>query len=407
MIAGLQITVFLAALAFVWPFVGAVIVCVVTAPRARDVALWMAGIGCALAMAVFVFPASGGASAGWDDDPVQRAGRVMLAFGLLLNVLDYAPALAQDRLLRTLPHISTALAGLACVAANPAIGLGIVQVALAWGVFVLARRPGQAMAGWALVRAGSVGTFLALSGLMLPAGTLGGGLMMACGLSVLAGLAFFGPSWRDANSPLLFVPLAGAALLLAMRMRTHGGMAFEAALVAAGLLCLWLTACSSRLAQRWHLLRSFPLALGVMAVGVGADVAALLFLCGWCLAGGGRAGQGWAVRAVTCFPPGAPFVGCLLLLSVMADWSWLVAVLSVAGVLICLARAMPAHVGKERRTGPMDGSSFRGDSNAPVNASGNGLGYRFWPDDPAGRLACAVLTAMGLVAPLAMMLGAF
>ncbi|MFT8676294.1 MAG: hypothetical protein ABF990_13265, partial [Acetobacter sp.] len=292
MIAGLQITIFLAALAFVWPFVGAAVMFAVPPSRARDVALWMAGTGCALAVAVFVFPAGGGASAGWDDDPVQRAGRVMLAFGLLLVVLDYTASFAADRLLRALPHVSTAMAGLACVAPNPAIGLGIVQATLAWGVFVLARRPGQATEGWTLIRAGCVGTFLALSGLMLPAGTLGAGLMMACGLSVLAGLAFFGPAWRLPDSPVLFVPVAGAALLLAMRLRAHGGVAFEGALVAAGLLCLWLTACTGGLSRRWPLLRTVPLALGVMAVGVRADVAALLFLCGWCLAGGGRVLQG-------------------------------------------------------------------------------------------------------------------
>ena len=58
----------LAALAFVWPLLGAALVMSLNTPRSRDVAVWMAGIGCALAVAVFLFPATG--TAGWDDDPV-------------------------------------------------------------------------------------------------------------------------------------------------------------------------------------------------------------------------------------------------------------------------------------------------------------------------------------------------
>lgn len=137
---GMEATVFLAALAFVWPFVGALVVAALPAPHSREAAIWMAGIGCALSVIVFMFPSVGGNASGWDDDPVQRAGRVMLAFGLLLLVLENA--VQPDRLLRSLPHVCTALAGLACVAPEPAVGLGILELALAWGVFVFTRRPG-------------------------------------------------------------------------------------------------------------------------------------------------------------------------------------------------------------------------------------------------------------------------
>ncbi|ASL39735.1 MULTISPECIES: hypothetical protein [Acetobacter] len=368
---------FLAALAFVWPFLGAAAVCAVSVARSRELAIWMSAIGCVLALAVFVFPASGAVAAGWDDDPVQRAGRVMLAFGLLLIVLENG--ILHDRLVRSLPHVSTALAGLACVAPDPAVGLGILEAALAWGVFVFTRPAGQARMGWGLIRNGSVGTFLVLSGLLLPANTVVSGLMMACGLVVLTGLSPFGQFWQDENDTFLFLPFAGAALLLAMRLRTHGGEAFETALVLCGLLSVWLTACAGRFPDRQRLFRTFPSALALIAVGIQADVAALLFLCGWCLAGGGRAGRGWAVNTLACFPPGAPFVGCLLLLSMMSDWSWPLALLTVAGILAAVTRAVPAR----------------------------DITHHFWPQDAAGRVACSVLTATGLLVPLAMMLGAF
>ncbi len=377
MSAGTEVAVFLAALAFVWPFVGAVVVAVLPAPRSRDVAIWMAGIGCLLSVVVFMFPTLGGNASGWDDDPVQRAGRVMLAFGLLLLVLENG--ILPDRLLRSLPHVCTALAGLACVAPEPAVGLGILELALAWGVFVFTRPAGQAKTGWGLIRTGSVGTVLVLSGLLLPQGSVVSGLMMACGLVILTGLAPFGQFWRDEQDSFLFLPFAGASILLAMRLRGHGGMAFEMALVAAGLVSVWLTACAGRSRDRQRLFRTFPSALALMAVGVEADVAALLFLCGWCLAGGNRSGRGWAVNVLACFPPGAPFVGCLLLLSVMTDWSWLVAVLTVCGILAAVLRAVP-----DREAARL-----------------------FWPEDMAGRVACSVLTVMGFLVPLAMMLGAF
>ncbi|MFT8676705.1 MAG: hypothetical protein ABF791_12695, partial [Acetobacter sp.] len=122
------------------------------------------------------------------------------------------------------------------------------------------------------------------------------------------------------------------------------------------------------------------------------------------------------VRAVTCFPPGAPFVGCLLLLSVMADWSWLVAVLTTGGVLLCLARAVPGRDDTPEHDVP--NAHLAGFSASPALHSLSGLAQGavaggggpyagFWPADTAGRLACLVLTAMGLLAPLAMMLGAF
>lgn len=373
---GAELTVVLAALAFVWPFVGAVLVAALAAPRSREYAIWVAGIGCALALAVFLFPVSEAAAAGWDDDPVQRAGRVMLAFGLLLMVLE-SPVL-PDRLLRSLPHVSTALAGLACVAPDPAVGLGILVIELGWGVFVFTRPAGQAMTGWSLIRTGAVGVFLVLCGLTLPQDTLVAGLTMACGLVVLTGLAPFGQFGREDNDVFLLLPLAATTLLLAMRLRVHGGGAFAMALVAAGLLSVWLTGCVGRLSGR-RMFRTFPLALGFMAVGIQADVAALLFLCGWCLAGGGRLERGWAVRALACFPPGAPFVGCLLLLSMLPDWSWSIAVLTVAGLLLVVVRGLPERV--------------------PL--------HLVWPDEPAGQLACVVLAGMGFLVPLAMMLGAF
>lgn len=367
----------LAALAFVWPLLGAALVMSLNTPRSRDVAVWMAGIGCALAVAVFLFPATG--AAGWDDDPVQRAGRVMLAFGLLLSVLESATI--PNRLLRGLPHISTALAGLACVTPDPIVGLGILEASLAYGVFVFSRPAGQAMAGWALLRTGSVGIFLVLAGLLLPAGQPPSGLMLACGIVMLAGLTPFGQPWREENDTLLFLPFAGAALLLAMRLRPHGGEAFETALMAAGLASVWLTACAGRSDNGKHmrLFRTFPSALALIAVGAKADVAALLFLSGWCLAGGSRSERLWAARALACFPPGAPFVGCLLLLSVMSDWSWFFTVLTIAGILCAIVRAVPVQ----------EGAAL------------------FWPHDVAGRVACTVLIVTGFLVPLAMMLGAF
>ncbi|MDN6714730.1 MAG: hypothetical protein L0L41_08965, partial [Acetobacter sp.] len=126
MSAGMEATVFLAALAFVWPFIGALVVAALPAPHSREVAIWMAAIGCGLAVVVFMFPSVGNGASGWDDDPVQRAGRVMLAFGLLLLVLENG--IQPDRLLRSLPHVCTALAGLACVAPQPAVGLGILEL---------------------------------------------------------------------------------------------------------------------------------------------------------------------------------------------------------------------------------------------------------------------------------------
>ncbi|MCP1212095.1 hypothetical protein [Acetobacter okinawensis] len=377
MSAGMEAAVFLAALAFVWPFLGAVVVAALPAPHSREVAIWMAALGCVLSVIVFTFPSVGGGASGWDDDPVQRAGRVMLAFGLLLMVLENG--IQPDRLLRSLPHVCTALAGLACVAPEPAVGLGILELALAWGVFVFTRPAGQAKTGWGLIRTGSVGTVLVLSGLLLPQGSVVSGLMMACGLVILTGLAPFGQFWRDENDSFLFLPFAGASILLAMRLRGHGGMAFEMALAAAGLVSVWLMACAGRSRDRQRLFRTFPSALALMAVGVEADVAALLFLCGWCLAGGNRSGRGWAVNVLACFPPGAPFVGCLLLLSVMTDWSWSVAVLTVCGILAAVLRAVP-----DREAARL-----------------------FWPEDTAGRVACSVLTVMGFLVPLAMMLGAF
>lgn len=369
--------VFLAALAFVWPLLGAALVMATPTVRSREIAVWMAGAGCVLAVAVFLFPATSAAAEGWDDDPVQRAGRVMLAFGLLLTVMENGTL--QDRLLRGLPHISTALTGLACVTPDPIIGLGILEAALAYGVFVFSRPAGQARAGWALVRTGSVGIFLVLSGLLLPSGSAPAGLMMACGLVMLAGLTPFGQSWREENDTYLFLPFAGAALLLSMRMRAHGGEAFETALVAAGLASVWLTACAGRSDDGQRLFRTFPSALALIAVGAGADVAALLFLCGWCLAGGNRFGRSWAARALACFPPGAPFVGCLLLLSMLSDWSWSVTVLTVAGILCAVVRSVPVE----------------------------GFTQDLWPEDAAGRVACSVLVLTGFLVPLAMMLGAF
>ncbi|GAN62785.1 hypothetical protein AA0313_0601 [Acetobacter indonesiensis NRIC 0313] len=373
----MTIPVFLAALAFAWPLLGAAVVMSVSTPRSRDVAVWMAGIGCLLALAVFLFPATGAVATGWDDDPVQRAGRVMLACGLLLTVLESRDM--ADRFLRGLPHVSTALAGLACVAPDPVIGLGILEASLAYGVFVFSRPAGQARAGWALVRTGSVGIFLVLAGLLLPVGSPSAGLMMACGIVMLAGLTPFGQPWRAENDTFLFLPFAGAALLLAMRLRVHGGEAFDNALVAAGLASVWLTACAGRSDDGMRLFRTFPSALALIAVGAQADVAALLFLCGWCLAGGSRSGRSWAARALACFPPGAPFVGCLLLLSMMSDWSWIFTVLTVAGILCAVVRAVPA----------------------------GGFGRDIWPDDVAGRMACSVLVLTGFLVPLAMMLGAF
>jgi hypothetical protein len=386
-------TVLLAALAFVWPFLGAVGVCLAPVERSRDVALWMAGLGCALAVAVFVFPATGGVSAGWEDDPVQRAGRVMLALGLWVTVLEHG--VFRERLLRSVPHVSTALAGLGCVASQAAIGLGILFLALAWGVFVFMRPAGQALAGWQIGRTGAVGLFLALAGLTLPPHGLTAGLVLACGLVIMTGLTPFCAPAREGQGALLLVPFSGAALLLAMRLRAYGSGGFEMALVAAGLVSVWMTAClpaTARTAEdRARVFRGFPVALALMAVGVGADVAALLLLCGWCLAGGSRAGQGWAARALACFPPGAPFVGCLLMLSVLVDWSWELALLAVAGVLLGIARAWP------------DASAH-----TMFGAGEQTMGFRdLWPEDRAGRLAFVALAGMGFLVPLAMMLGAF
>lgn len=386
-------TVFLAALAFVWPFLGAVGVCLAPTERSRDVALWMAGLGCALAVAVFVFPATGGASAGWEDDPVQRAGRVMLALGLWVTVLEQG--VFREKLLRSVPHVSTALAGLGCVAAQATIGLGILFLALAWGVFVFMRPAGQALAGWQIGRTAGIGLFLTLAGLTLPPHGLTTGLVLACGLVIMTGLPPFCIPARDGVGALLLVPFAGAALLLAMRLRAYGGGGFDMALVAAGLVSVWTTACLPGKARtpedRGRVFRGFPVALALMAVGVGADVAALLLLCGWCLAGGSRAGQGWAARTLACFPPGAPFVGCLLMLSVLVDWSWELALLAVAGVLLGIARAWP-HTSARTMFGMGEQNLGFGD---------------VWPDDRAGRLAFVALAGMGFLVPLAMMLGAF
>lgn len=63
----------------------------------------------------------------------------------------------------------------------------------------------------------------------------------------------------------------------------------------------------------------------------------------------------------------------------MTDWSWLVAVLTVCGILAAVLRAVP-----DREAARL-----------------------FWPEDMAGRVACSVLTVMGFLVPLAMMLGAF
>ncbi|WP_234395331.1 hypothetical protein [Acetobacter papayae] len=129
----------------------------------------------------------------------------------------------------------------------------------------------------------------------------------------MTGLPPFCTPAREGHGALLLVPFCGAALLLAMRLRGYGGSGFEMALVAAGLVSVWTTAClpgTARTAEnRASAFRGFPIALALMAVGVGADVAALLLLCGWCLAGGSRAGQGWAARALACFPPGALLSG--------------------------------------------------------------------------------------------------
>lgn len=369
--------VFLAALAFAWPLLGAAVVMSLNTPRSREVAVWMAGGGCLLAAAVFLFPATGVATTGWDDDPVQRAGRVMLAFGLLLTVLEANTI--PNRFLRGLPHISTALAGLACVTPDPIVGLGILEASLAYGVFVVSRPAGQAMAGWALLRTGSVGMFLVLAGLLLPASQAASGLLLACGVVMLAGLTPFGQPWREENDTLLFLPFAGAALLLSMRLRPHGGEAFDTALIAAGLASVWLTACAGRSHDGLRMFRTFPSALALIAVGAKADVAALLFLSGWCLAGGSRSERSWAARTLACFPPGAPFVGCLLLLSMMSDWSWVFTVLTLAGILCAVVRAVPAQ----------------------------GEGHAVWPQDVAGRVACVVLVVTGFLVPLAMMLGAF
>ncbi|OUJ13092.1 hypothetical protein HK26_12150, partial [Acetobacter okinawensis] len=60
MSAGMEAAVFLAALAFVWPFLGAVVVAALPAPHSREAAIWMAALGCVLSVIVFTFPSVGG-----------------------------------------------------------------------------------------------------------------------------------------------------------------------------------------------------------------------------------------------------------------------------------------------------------------------------------------------------------
>ncbi|MBO6038164.1 MAG: hypothetical protein J6P29_06415 [Acetobacter sp.] len=385
-----QITIFLGALALVWPFIGALLVAVVSVDRSRLWALWVAVFGCFLTCLAFMCPTSersvsGNIIAMWQDDSVQRAGRVLLSFGLLLTVLENPPLL--NRGIRSLPHVSTALSGVACVAQDPVMGVGILVIELAWGVGVFAWRAGQALAGWNLMRTRLVGVFLVFCSLTLPKGTFVTGLTLACGVVALAGLAPFGRSESEEKKQMfLLLPLATATLLLAMRLRVFGGEAFSLTLVTAGIISVGITSCVGWRTEP-HLLRTFPLALGFIAVGVQADVAALLFLSGWCCASGALFDDGrdqghdreWAVRALACFPPNAPFVGCLLLLSIVPDWSWSIATLSVVGLLLVVMQ------------GVSDQKSI----------------LLTWPEEAAGKLACFLLMAMSFLVPLAMMLGAF
>jgi len=63
----------------------------------------------------------------------------------------------------------------------------------------------------------------------------------------------------------------------------------------------------------------------------------------------------------------------------MSDWSWFFTVLTIAGILCAIVRAVPVQ----------EGAAL------------------FWPHDAAGRVACTVLIVTGFLVPLAMMLGAF
>ncbi|WP_234395333.1 hypothetical protein [Acetobacter papayae] len=79
------------------------------------------------------------------------------------------------------------------------------------------------------------------------------------------------------------------------------------------------------------------------------------------------------------------------MLSVLVDWSWALALLAVAGVLLGIARAWP------------DASA-----RTVFGTGEQAMGFRdVWPDDRAGRLAFVALAGMGFLVPLAMMLGAF
>lgn len=380
MSVSVQLTTFLGALVFVWPFIGALLVAFVAVERSRTWAIWVSVFGCFLTCMAFIFPVSNGVAMGnavatlWQDDPIQRAGRVLLSFGLLLIVLENPPLVNKG--IRSLPHVSTALSGVACVIQNPVIGVGILIAELAWGIGVFAWPAGQAHTGWKLMQTSFVGVFLVLCGLMLPKETFVAGLTIACGLVVLAGLAPFGNSDSEDKQLFLLLPLATATMLLAMRLRSFEGEAFSLTLIAAGIQSIWLTSCVGWKRGR-YLIRTFPLALGFIAVGVQADVAALLFLSGWCCAGGVSLEHGWSVRALSCFPPNAPFVGCLLLLSTLPDWSWSIAALTVVGLLLVVVQ------------GGADQISM----------------MLTWPKDPAGKLACFFLAGMGFLLPSAMMLG--
>ena len=378
----IQITTFLGALVLAWPFIGALLVAVVAVEHSRTWALWVSVLGCFLTCMGFIFPVSNGLTMGntvatlWQNDPIQRMGRVLLSFGLLLIVLENPPLI--NRGIRSLPHVSTALSGVACVAQNPVIGIGILIVELAWGIGVFTWPAGQAYTGWKLMKTSFVGVFLILCGLMLPKESFITGLTIACGLVVLAGLAPFGNSDGEKKQLFLLLPLATATMLLAMRLRSFEGEAFSLTLVVAGIQSIWLTSCVGW-KRGGHLLRTLPLALGFIAVGVQSDVAALLFLSGWCFAGSGSLEQGWSIRALSCFPPHAPFVGCLLLLSTLPDWSWSMAALTVVGLLFVVVQ-------------------WASDQKSMMLT---------WPKDPAGKLASFLLVGMGFLLPSAMMLGVF
>ncbi|MBS0959959.1 MULTISPECIES: hypothetical protein [Acetobacter] len=369
-------SLFFAALSFVWPFLGAVLVAMTGKAQNRRLSLWAAGIACLLSVVVFLNP--GTVASGWDDDPVQRAGRVMLAFGLLMTVLEQKSF--QTRLLRSLPYVSVGLADLACITPEPVVGLGLLGLSLVYGVFVIGHAAGKAMVGWRILRSMAVGLFLVLAGLLLPPGKTEAGIMLACGSIVLAGLVPFSMIWAENVDLAFFRPFVGAVILLSLHFRAAGGDAFHTTLIIAGLVSLWFTAVSTRGDDKWYRFYSFPLALAFIAVGARADVAALLFLCGWCLAGGTEmAKYAWAARALACQPPGAPFVGCLLLFSVLSDMSWMLTILTIGGILGVILRVFPKNSGD----------------------------LSFWPHDSAGRVACVVLVATGFMVPLAMMLGVF